>query len=192
VIPSNSHDGVLPPFVPGGSPHDPASVSPYRVSLMDVAERYATSEHRKRLLRGLVAYRSELRAAGITEGFQWIDGSFVEDCESVRGRPPSDIDIITFSVPPESLNEMSLWTEFFQSRLDLFDPEVAKKIYKCDAYFLDLRVHPIHVVNFTRYFFGLFSHQRETYLWKGMLEIPLDGEDHDVAAFLGQEVSNAS
>lgn len=190
MIPSNSHDGVLPPFVPGGSPGNRAAVSPYRVGLMDVVARYATSDHRRQILRGLVAYRSALRAAGITAGFQWIDGSFVEDCEAVRGRPPSDLDIITFSVRPDTLIDLAAWEHYFITRPDLFDPETTKRLFKCDAYFVDLRAHPVHIVNNTRYWFGLFSHQRDTYLWKGMLEIPL-GDDDEVAAFLAQEVSNA-
>lgn len=191
MIPSNSHDGVLPPFFPGSSPHDPTAVSPYRVSLKDVAERYTTSEHRKKILKGLVEYRSALRAAGFTAGFQWIDGSFVEDCESVRGRPPSDVDIITFSVRPDEFTDLALWRQYVQARPDLFDPETTKTLYKCDAYFVDLRTHPVHIVNNTRYWFGLFSHQRDTYLWKGMLEIPLTLEDDEVVAFLAQEMSYA-
>ncbi len=191
MIPSNSHDGVLPPFVPGGTPQDPAAVAPYRADLIEVARRYSTSDARREILRGLVAYRAALKAAGINVGFQWIDGSFVEECESIRGRAPSDIDIITFSIRPPQFTDLGLWGEFVNSRPDLFDPETTKKLYKCDAYFVDLFVHPVHIVNQTRYWFGLFSHQRDTYLWKGMIEVPLASEDEEVAAFLGQEVSHA-
>ncbi|MGB4344076.1 MAG: hypothetical protein WBJ03_10720 [Moraxellaceae bacterium] len=192
MIPSNSHDGVLPPFVPEGTPQDPAAVAPYRADLMEVAQRYSTSAPRREILQGLVAYRAALRAVGIDVGFQWVDGSFVEDCEAIRGRAPSDVDVITFSVRPQELSDPELWIQFINSRPDLFDPETTKKLYKCDAYFVDLRAHPIHIVNQTRYWFGLFSHQRDTFLWKGMIEIPLASEDGAVAAFLGQEIAHAS
>lgn len=192
MIPANSHDGVLPPFVPGGSPQDLAAVAPYRADLSEFAQRYSTSNERVQILQGLVAYRNALRAAGIDVGFQWLDGSFVEDCESIRGRAPSDIDLITFSVRPKHLSDNGEWRNFIQSRPDLFDPETTKKTYRCDAYFVDLGSHPVQVVNLTRYFFGLFSHQRDTYLWKGMIEVPLSGTDHAVETFLSQGVAHAS
>lgn len=192
MIPNNSHDGVLPPFVPGGSPQDCGSVAPYRAELLEVAQRYATSKARIEILQGLVAYREALRSIGIHDGFQWIDGSFVENCESIRRRPPSDVDIVTFAFRPAHLSDRSTWQTFIASRPDLFDPNTTKKIYHCDAYFVDLTVHPVHVVGQTRYWFGLFSHQRDTYLWKGMLEIPIAQDDTEVLAYLGKEVANAS
>lgn len=192
MIPRNSHDGVLPPFVPEGSPQDHAAVAPYNADLMEVAQRYSTSEPRMEILRGLVAYRNALRAAGIEIGFQWIDGSFVEDCESIRGRAPSDVDIITFSTRPKELHDQEGWNQFVQSRPDLFDPYTTKKKYKCDAYFVDLMSDPVLIVKLTRYFFGLFSHQRDTYLWKGMIEVPLSGPDDAVEAYLGKGVAHAS
>lgn len=192
MIPSNSHDGVLPPFVPGGSPHDFGAVAPYRADLLEVAQRYATSKARIEILQGLVAYREALRSIGIQSGFQWIDGSFVEDCESIRKRPPSDVDIVTFAFRPQHLSDPGTWKAFIASRPDIFDPNTTKKIYRCDAYFVDLAVHPVHVVVQTRYWFGLFSHQRDTYLWKGMVEVPITLADADTSAFLSVEVANAS
>lgn len=192
MIPNHSHDGVLPPFLPGGSPIEPGEMAPYRVELVEFVKRYSYTNERKEILEGLVAYRNALRAVGITSGFQWLDGSFVEDCERIRRRPPRDIDIITFSLRPKVLAESEAWRAFVQSRPDLFDPETTKKHYKCDAYFVDLGTHPVHLVAQTRYWFGLFSHQRDTYLWKGMIEIPFMGDDKDVERLLSSEVRNAS
>lgn len=192
MIPNHSHDGVLPPFLPGGSPTEPGQVAPYRAELVEFAQRYGESEERREILEGLLAYRNALRAVGISSGFQWLDGSFVEDCEKNRGRPPGDIDIITFSVRPSEHSDSASWRQFVRSRPDLFDPETSKKQYKCDAYFVDLGVHPMHLVAQTRYWFGLLSHQRETYLWKGMIEVPFNGDDSDVELLLNPEVQHAS
>lgn len=192
MIPAHSHEGVLPPFLPGGTPTDPGEMAPYRVELSEFIQRFGDTNERKEILEGLVAYRNALRAAGITSGFQWLDGSFVEDCEKVQGRPPKDIDIITFSSRPEEHAESSAWRTFIQSRPDLFDPDTTKEHFKCDAYFVDLRVNPVHLVAQTRYWFGLFSHQRDTYLWKGMIEIPFLSEDEDVEQLLNSEEKNAS
>ena len=192
MIPNHNHDGVLPPFIPGSSPSDMGAVAPYRTALAVFVERFASTDERKVILKGLVAYRAALRAVGIVSGFQWLDGSFVEDCEAIRGRAPNDIDLITFSFRPKAYADSSVWRELVHSRPDLFDPEVTKDIYKCDAYFVDLDSHPIHVVAQTRYWFGLFSHQRDTYLWKGMIEVPFTENDNDVESLLKQEVCNAS
>lgn len=192
LIPNHSHDGVLPPFLPGDSPTEPGAMAPYRVELSEFVRRFGDSKERREILEGLVAYRNALRAAGITSGFQWLDGSFVEDCEKIRGKPPNDIDIITFSIRPKALAESGAWRAFVQSRQDLFDPDTTKKHFKCDAYFVDLGVHPVQIVAQTRYWFGLFSHQRDTYLWKGMIEVPFVGDDKDVERLLSLEVQNAS
>lgn len=192
MIPNHNHAGVLPPFLPGASPHELGAMAPYRVSLLDMAQKFATSAERLEILKGLVAYRDELRRIGIRGGFQWIDGSFVEDCERVRGRSPQDVDLITFSGRPQAYLDTDQWRQFIHSRPDLFNPEDSKKSFSCDAYFVDLTIHPIHIVNQTRYWFGLFSHQRDTFLWKGMLEIPFTDDDMDVEVFLSQGEANAS
>lgn len=192
VIPSNSHDGVLPPFIPGREPHELGAVAPYRADLLEVAQRYATSKARIEILQGLVAYREALRSIRIQSGFQWIDGSFVEDCEAIRMRPPSDVDIVTFAFRPQHLSDFGAWSAFIATRPDLFDPNTTKKIYRCDAYFVDLAVNPVHIVNQTRYWFGLFSHQRDTYLWKGMVEVPITLADADASEFLSAEVFRAT
>lgn len=192
MIPDHTHEGVLPPFIPGYAPSDRGALAPYRTELVEFAGRFSGTAERKAILNGLIAYRTALRAIGITSGFQWLDGSFVEDCEAIRGRAPKDIDLITFSFRPQIYSDTTVWREFVHSRPDLFDPETTKEKYKCDAYFVDLGVHPVHVVAQTRYWFGLFSHQRDTYLWKGMIEVPLTEHDRDVELLLRQEASDAS
>nr|WP_217160898.1 hypothetical protein [Thiocystis violascens] len=167
-------------------------MAPYRAELFEVIQRFGNTKERREILEGLVNYRNALRAAGIHSGFQWLDGSFVEDCEKIRGRPPKDIDIITFSVRPDAVSESASWREFVLSRPDLFDPETTKLHFRCDAYFVDLSVNPVHLVAHTRYWFGLFSHQRDTFLWKGMIEVPFGRNDSDVELLLSSEIQNAS
>lgn len=186
MIPEHNQSGVLPPFLPGSTPASMGAMSPYKVSLLHVAQRFATNEDRIKILKGLVKYRSALRKAGISSGFQWIDGSFVENSEYIKSRPPLDIDIITFSYRPERYRDIEDWRSFVQSNLALFDPEQNKKRYLCDAYFVDLFSPPLFLVNQTKYWFGLFSHQRETFLWKGMLDVPIAEDDAEVCAFLEQ------
>ena len=91
---------VLPPYT-GADPTQSATMSPYKVEFLEFAQQFATSQHRADLLNGLIAYREALRNIGLTQGFQWIDGSFVEDVEQSRGRPPADIDVVTFAYGPQ-------------------------------------------------------------------------------------------
>ena len=150
-----------------------------------------TLKKEKQFLRGLLSYRAKLRSLGITKGFQWLDGSFVEDVEKSRGRPPNDIDIVTFADRPHHTRDQDQWRILVSENSDVFIPELSKDAYSCDAYFVDLETPPLHIVNNTKYWFGLFSHQRESYLWKGMIEIPLLCNDDEAQLLLGLEAQNA-
>jgi hypothetical protein len=166
-------------------------MAPYKVTLLEVAQQFSSSVARRAIIGGLVSYRAELLKAGITSGFQWIDGSFVEEVEKNAGRPPTDIDIITFAERPSAYLDFQKWSNFVNSRKDLFLPPESKKHYKCDAYYIDMWLPPAILISQTRYWFGLFSHQRDTFLWKGMLEVPLC-DDKDVISFLSYGGKNAS
>ena len=188
MIPSLNQSGVLPPFVPELDPSNRAAMAPYPASITEFVSRYSHSEERKIILKGLLSYRAKLLSVGVTEGIQWLDGSFVEDVETNRGRPPNDIDLVTFAHRPDHLSDDDNWRDFVMKNMELFNPELTKKIYCCDAYFVDLSTKPLYLVNATKYWFGLFSHQRESYLWKGMVEIPLMCCDEEAQSLLKTEV----
>lgn len=120
-----------------------------------------------------------MRRSGIPGGFQWIDGSFLEDAETVRGRPPADIDLVTFASMPPGITAR----DFHNRHADLFDPRLTRPRFGCDAYFVDLGLgarRPDLLVMQSRYWYGLFSHQRASGLWKGMLQIDLYSDDEAV------------
>lgn len=176
MIPNFNISNVLPPFV-GLDPTSPALCSPYESSMSLFVARFGTSNERNIVLKGLLAYRAQLRAIGITSGFQVLDGSFVEDCEKIRNRPPSDIDLVTFSyLPVAGANVLP----FVQTNIELFDQNLTKNKYKCDAYFVDLGKDSRLIVEDSFYWYGLFSHQRDTNLWKGMVRVPLISDDASV------------
>lgn len=53
----------------------------------------------------------------------------------------------------------------------------------CGAcYPIDLDKPPELLVDDSRYWFGLFSHQRETSLWKGMIKVPMQAQADDDSA----------
>ena len=184
LIPGLNQAGVLPPFIPQVGPTNPAAMAPYQASIMEVATSFMGSRPREEIFEGLLDYRHKIRLAGLTDGFQWLAGSFLEDCEKYRGRPPKDIDIVTFAHRPSKHADQSSWKEFFQLNRNLFDIDGVKKKYFCDAYYVDLQLPPETIVSRARYWFGLLSHQRDTHLWKGILQIPLSDSDHKARQLL--------
>jgi hypothetical protein len=80
MIPEWNISAVLPPIRPGAAGHSPDR-SPYKASLSEVVERFAKTPARLEILRGLLNYRAELRKRGISTGFQWLNGSFMEHKE---------------------------------------------------------------------------------------------------------------
>lgn len=191
MIPEWNESGVLPPFLTGFTPADEHAVAPYKSTMLELVQHFSTSPERIEILKGVIAYRLQLRSNGISDGFQWLNGSFTENVEANDDRPPNDIDLITFADRPMQAQEDVEWNEFISSNLDLFDPSITKLNHKCDAYYVDMKLPSQMLVNRTRYWFGLFSHQRETFLWKGLLEIPLESDDVEARKYL-QEVDNAS
>lgn len=187
MIPPFNASSVLPPFI-GDAPGLHATMSPYRTDLLTFVRRFATTGQRAILLAGLLDYRAALGRAGVASGFQWIDGSFVEHVEVIRGRPPADIDLVTFSPAPEmgkyaTDTEFEEWVAKFS---ELFDPEQARTTYGCHAFFIDTMKRPELLIDDTRYWFGVFSHQTATALWKGMIQIPMDSNDAEARVYLAQ------
>jgi hypothetical protein len=188
-IPPFSNDGLLPPYL-GASPGEPSGLmSPYKVSITQVVAHFATSPERIAILKGFLSYRADLHAFGLVSGFQWVDGSFVERVDVVR--PPRDLDLVTFFERPASMALPAAFDASVAGALHLFSKPLAKARYLCDVHFVDLSQPATHIVGLTRYWFGLFSHERSTFQWKGMLEVPLGtlADDANAAKILNQGVS---
>ena len=171
MIPAFDFSGVLPPYT--GSAQAIDGRSPYPVSLREVHERLATSPARKELFDGLLRYREALRGFGIVDGFQWLDGSFVEDVERTENRCPRDIDVVTFACRPRHLRRDEAWWTAMDERGDLFAAHRTKLMFRCDAYCIDLDARSLWLMRQITYWHGLFSHRRESNRWKGMLQVDL-------------------
>lgn len=142
--------------------------------MSNVHAAFALTPPRLTLLTGLLSYRAALRKIGITNGFQLIDGSFTEDCEGLRGRPPDDVDVLTFALVPGTPAQR---LQLRNANMGLFSSAAAKATYHCHAFFIDLQKPPHLLVSDTAYWFSLFSHQRVTALWKGVVQVPLMSDD---------------
>ena len=180
-IPDWDGEGVIPPR----DPRDPVSFnrSPYRAPLVDVIARLGITRIRRELLSGLLDFRAEIHRAGLTEGFQWIDGSFVENVESSRGRAPADIDVVTFFYIPEGHTRESLALSF----PNIFAVAATKADFGVDSYFVGLnQTDSKRIVDRAAYWYSLWGHTRRG-LWKGYVQVDLDpGEDEAVRAALNR------
>jgi hypothetical protein len=173
MLPSFTLSGVLPPFQPEHGPAVSAGRSPYRILPEDLVAAFATSLERRSLLRDLFEYRRQLRGLGLRDGFQWIDGSFLEDVEMHKGRAPRDIDLVTFFSRPANATNLKAWSEFVERHQHLLNPEELA----VDCYYVDMSIPPEVVVGQATYWYGLFSHQRETSLWKGIVQLDLAADE---------------
>lgn len=169
MIPYFDHNNVTPPHI--GSPIDGSQLSPYSSNILEFSQHFATTNERIEILKGLVSFRKKLNDHGITEGFQWLDGSFTENVEVSLGRPPRDLDIVTF-YNHSILSNIQI-QEIEDNFTDFFDFEESKTNYKLDHYPVNYFSHPLLTIESTRYWIQLFSHNRLG-VWKGIIKIPLN------------------
>jgi hypothetical protein len=175
-IPNWNAQGVLPP----NDPVDPTSVerSPYAVSLTDFVLHFGTTEKRQTILQGFLEFRATLHAAGLVKGFHWVDGSFLEDIETIENRAPADMDVVTFFHLPQGQTQRS----FHSTHPDLFNHADTKSRFHVDAYFVPLDDNPpAHLVERSAYWYSLWSHRRNGQ-WKGYLRIDLLATDDATAS----------
>jgi hypothetical protein len=176
AIPGWNGQGLLPPI----DDLNPTTSerSPYEVSLLDLVMRFGISDERRYILNGFLNYRAALHAAGLTSGFQWVDGSFMENIELIEMRCPKDIDVVTFFEMPPGSSQADLKN----AHPGLFPSTSAEKTslkaaYSVDAFVMVLSIQPTLLVTRSAYWYSMWSHRRNR-LWKGYLQLSLHpGED---------------
>jgi|AntDeeMinimDraft_4_1070355.scaffolds.fasta_scaffold01392_2 hypothetical protein len=171
-IPDWTTEGVLPP-VDDNNPTSPAR-SPYEVSLADLVQRFGTSKERIRILDGFLGYRQSLHDAGLTQGFQWLNGSYMEHVEILEQRPPNDIDVVSFIEFPSDKNQRDILDAFNKVvGIRPNEQEAIKQHFHVDAYFVPMNmISPERLVERSSYWYSMWSHRRDD-SWKGFLKISL-------------------
>jgi hypothetical protein len=183
TVPEWNGAGLLPPY----DADRPVSRqrSPYVVTVADVIAKLCTTPQRCAIADGFLRYRADLHALGFTSGFQWVDGSFCTDVETLEGRAPGDIDIVTFLDMPPDLDQEAA----FVAKPDLFLQP--KEVYSCDAYFVELNgTTPEYLVANSAYWSSVWGHTRSG-TWKGFLQVSLDPEFDGLARDMLQAVEVA-
>ena len=168
-----------------------ADRSPYRVSLREFVLRFATTARRIEVLKGFMNYRAELHAAGLVVGFQWLDGSFLEDVERIERRDPGDIDTVCFYQMPAGQTQATLIAAYpGLFPINAAEFEALKKRLHVDAYTqqLDSAGPAVAVasrlVTTAAYWYSMWSHRRDL-AWKGYVQVDLSpAEDAQTRAEL--------
>lgn len=178
-VPAFTIDGVIPPFIgtngPGGGRQQ---MTPYEATPLEVAERFGGTARRREILGHWLEHRQLMRDLGITTGFQWLDGSFVEDKE------PNDLDLVTFfRRPVQASSALEVHALMLANPPVLLRTHV-RAVRRLDAFFVDLDGTSEGIIDATRYWCGLFSHRRDDGLWKGMVKVSLAPVDEDLARLL--------
>lgn len=192
TLPSFDMRGLLPPFI--GADARTSDRSPYWTTMTDFASAFGTTSHRRHLLRNLISYRTLLTGEGYVGGIQFIDGSFVENVETLAGRDPGDIDVFSIlNVPPKYVTAPAAWQAdglpFWQA--EIVDRDRNKSRFNLDTYavlFEELQAQPMSLIGNVIYWYSLFSHQRDTFAWKGFVGLALDPiGDQAALASIGSE-----
>ncbi|WP_236730522.1 DUF6932 family protein [Pseudomonas amygdali] len=167
LIPFWTNQGLLPPI----DEQDPTSPNraPYPTDVLQVTERFSTSIERCLVLEGFLAHRAEIHKIGISGGIQWLNGSFMENIELLEGRPPNDMDVMTFAdISPGA--QASLTQDDVRV---LTDNLWIKANYKVDFYLALLSDHPEALIELAAYWYSMWAHRRSQQ-WKGFLSVSLD------------------
>lgn len=168
AIPKWNALGVLPPIDPTGAQASPSARAPYRTSLLNVVLRFNTTPERFQILDGFLNYRAVLHGLGLVNGFQWLDGSMLEDIEnSNEHRAPCDIDVVTFFHLPTGKTHKDIRDAGGATLIN------TKAQYKVDAYMVELGAPAETLVERSRYWYSMWSHRRNG-VWKGYIEVDLN------------------
>lgn len=180
VIPYFDIHGLVPPIRPGEAGHS-EDRSPYPTDMLAFCQRFGTSADRRRILSGLLKLREELRGIGVTDGYQWLDGSFLEDVERLRGRPPGDIDVVTFAV----LGDAAAQRRTIQAGPHLFDTEACRLRFRVDHYVMYAdRLLDEPYARWVAYWYSMWAHQRGSQRWKGFASVSLASNDAEARTWL--------
>lgn len=170
-----NEQGFIPPISsPTGNDR-----SPYKISLLDFYKRFAKiSPRREELVNGLIAFRSELHSLGVSQGFMWIDGSFLEDIEKIENRPPNDIDAVIF-VEQYNIDNIETIYSFFEARKNI------REKFHIDSYHVWMdELSPRQLIDISIYWYSMWSHTRNQQ-WKGFIQIDLnETEDQELSIYL--------
>ena len=187
TIPDWDIQGVIPPVRPNQEENSPDR-SPYLTSVYEMCKKFGNTSDRRKILRGFVKLRTELRSAGLTKGFQWVNGSFIENVETEQNRSPNDVDVVTFM----SFGNKELQEKLITDHPYLFNPK-SRQNFHVDHYFINTdKQLDSKQARKIAYWYSMWSHRRGDNSWKGFVEVFLDTDDKDAEKWLSEQDKETS
>lgn len=177
-IPGYNSQGVIPPH--NGDATDMHTCSPYPATTVELCAIFGNTPERRTILQGFLKMRALMTQLELTEGFQWVDGRFVE---KDRGRrpDPEHLQVVTFYKLSDRFED----PQFSELADRLRCPRYTLKHFRVHHDIVNLGWELMHIINHTRFHAGQLSHQKDTGIWKGMLQIALNTPEDD-----GRAVAN--
>lgn len=157
--------GFLEPFIGDDARDFRTARSPYPMDLESLVQYFGWSPRRRELIRSLMIFRKRLKLLGVTTGFQWIDGSFLEHSEELRHAEPQDLDVVTW-IPSQSIETYTSLRALLPDRADI------KQELGIDALFAPCTPEGWLEPSSACYWLGLFGHTRKRE-WKGIAQLNL-------------------
>ena len=176
AIPGFNQQGLLPPYDGDGALVEASS--PYQTTTSEICHKFGTTPVRREILRGFLRYRALLTELRLVDGFQWVDGRFLEEDRGPHNAP-ENIQVVTFCKDSPLMKDPLYAALSKPLRVEFED---LRKTFRVDAQFVSLDWPLVNILNHTRFHAGVLSHQSETGLWKGMLQINLNTSNDDTHA----------
>jgi hypothetical protein len=176
IIPKFNDNGVLPPH--RGDPTVREDMSPYVATTLQLCERFGTTKLRRTMLQGFLEYRALLHDLNVKKGFQWLDGYFLEDFETKKGKHPDCIQVVNFYEQPKPFPHPDKSDAYAL----LTDMTAIERKFHVAYHTVGLHWKAERLVSHTRFWWGQMSHTEETEIWKGLVQVPLNTPEEDAAA----------
>lgn len=175
AIPKLTKSGVLPPH--NGDPARSADLSPFPATTLELCEKFSDTPERRVILHGFLEMRQRLNELQVVDGFQWVDGHFLEAYEQRTRKSPEHIRVVTFC------KRSPLVADPNYSRL--FEPlqtrPATKAAFRVDHTLIPLDWPAQDIIEATRHRSSELSHSEDN-VWKGYLRINLNTPQDDAAA----------
>ncbi len=174
AIPNFNNQGLLPPH--NGNPADMSGSSPYPATTVELCNKFGTTAERREILKGFLQLRDLMRQLEVLEGFQWVNGRFMEQDIGKR-KTPDHIQVVTFYKPSPLVRH----PDYAELVKPLKNTKATRDRFLVDHSIVNLEMTVEKIINHTRHYAGLLSHESESGTWKGLLRIELNtaADDHE-------------
>ena len=155
---NHGRQGLCPRSRPRGAYRDPANQnggSPYPATTLELCTSFGTTPERRVILKGFLKMRAALRQLEIVNGFQWVDGHFLED-DRHKKKAPDHIQVVTFCRPSPHLED----PQYADLAGTIRNRKKTREQYRVDHMPVLLTLPPEKMIDYTRFWCNLLSHQR--------------------------------